>query len=302
LDFHVAPGVGQYIDLAKCMSAVNRRMYRQGMVYSVDFIEYIGNQNDIIAIGKIPEGYSTHRAYTYIYNLWLKQRSEALDELEPLEPGKWSDFKLRMERGHLDAGTDLLPAGLSDGTVVLNSQVAYGNAEWNHADIIYHDIALPGTSNLLNLIMMGSDDLPAGVGSVMNAWADARIRTQNPDPLIPDQAQTSWAAQTGENSADQMEQIVGLIEDENDSPPYANQPDTTLEPIIVGFNSMPGGVLLDTATTGANGRAIALDGGLIPLGLLKFDLAGDVIGGTLRIHMTRGSYHGIAALPMGDFS
>lgn len=302
LDFHIDPAQGQYIDLAKCMSSVNRRMYRQGMVYSVDFIEYIGSQNDSISIGKIPEGYVTHRAYSYIYDLWRKQRAEALDELEPLEPGKWSDFKLYMERAHLDGGTDVLPSGLVNGNSLLSSQVAYGNAEWNHADIIYHDVAAPGTSNQLNLIMMGADDLVAGVGSVINAWADARIRTQNPDPLIPDQAQSSWAAQTGENSADQMEQIIGLIEDENDSPPYGNQPDTTLEPIIIGYNSMPGGVLLDTAVTGSTGRPVSLDGGLIPLGLLKFDLGGDVVGGTLRIHMTRGEYKGVAALPMGDFS
>jgi len=302
LDFVVPAGGGQYIDLAKCLSAVNRRMYRSGMVYSVDFMEYIGTQNDIIDVVKIPEGYVTHRAYEYIYRKWLTQRAEALDDIEPLEPGKWSDFKLHMERGHITAGTDLLPAGTSNGTCILNSQVAYFGAEWNHADIIVHDPAAPGTSNQLELMMMGSDDVPAGIGSVINAWADARIRTQNPDPLQSELASTSWALQTGENTADQSTQIVDLIEDENDSPPYGNQPDTTLEPIIIGYNSMPGGVLVDTATTGSTGRGVSLDGGLIPLGLLKLDLAGEPTGGILRIHMSAGTYHGVAALPMGDFS
>jgi len=302
LDFLIQPDSGQYIDLAKCLSAVNRRMYRQGMVYSVDFIEYIGSGGDDIAIAKIPEGYCTHRAYSFIYDLWRKQRAEALEETEPLAPGKWSDFKLYMERSHKDAVADLMPKGCTDGTAILNSQVSYGNAEWNYADIIYHDAAAPGTSNQLSLIMMGSDDLVAGVGSVMNAWSDARIRTQNPDPLAGVSASGNWAAQTGENTADQMEQVVNLIEDENDSPPYGNQPDVNLDPIIVGFNSMPGGVLLDKAVTGSTGRPVSLDGGLIPLGLLKLDLAGAPAGGILRVHMTRGTYKGVAALPMGDFS
>jgi hypothetical protein len=304
LDYILTPNGGaEYIDLFQGLSVLNRRMFRQGYVLSVDFIEYIGNSGAEISIVKIPEGYTTHRAHEFVYRLWKSQRAEALENLDTLSPGKWSDFKVYMEAAHESVGQGLLPSGASSGGTVLNQVAAYGNAEWNYADIVYHDPALPGTSNQLDIQMLGSNDLPNGRAACIDTWGEVRLRTHNPDPLNPLDASTSWAVWTGENSADQTSQVIDLIEDENDSPPYGNQPDTTLNAILVGANSLPGGVLVDTAVTGTTGRPVALDGGLIPCGLLKVTVgqAEVVTHSTLRVHCTRGEYKGVAALPMGDF-
>lgn len=307
LDFTLTPNTVQYIDLFQCLSVLNRQSYRQGYMLSVDFIEYIGDATQQINVVKIPEGYTTHRSHELVYRLWKAQRAEALEDLDTLSPGRWSDFKVFMEAAHQSGGVldNLLPSGMSLGGTTLNKVVAYGNAEWNYADIVYHDPAAPGTSNQLSIQMLGENDLVNGRAACIDTWGEVRLRTMNPDPLNPQDASTSWAVWTGENSADQTSQIIDLVEDENDSPPYGNQPDVTQPAILIGANSLPGGVLVDSGLVGTTGRSVSLDGGLIPCGLLKVEVGGTdspFIHSTLRVHVTRGTYKGVAALKMGDFS
>lgn len=307
LDFTLNPGNVEYIDLFQCLSVLNRQSFRQGYMLSVDFIEYIGDAGQQISVVKIPEGYTTHRAHNLGFELWKSQRAEALENVDMISPGKWSDFKVYFEAAHESGGviSNQLPMGMPLGGTALSQVVAYGNAEWNYAEIVYHDPAAPGTSNTLDIQMLGQNDLPNGRAALIDTWGEIRIRTMNPDPLVPLEASTSWAVWTGENAAEQTSEIINLIEDENDSPPYANQPDTTLEAILIGANSLPGGVLVDTALVGTTGRSVSLDGGLIPCGLLKVEVGGTeapYIHATLRVHVTRGEYKGVAALPMGDFS
>ena len=69
--------------------------------------------------------------------------------------------------------------------------------------------------------------------------------------------------------------------------------------------TVAGGVFSDRSVTGTTGRAVSLNGGLFPLGLIRLELAGASVGEVaplFRIHMTRGEYKGVAALKCGDFS
>ena len=94
--------------------------------------------------------------------------------------------------------------------------------------------------------------------------------------------------------------VIQLIEDENDTPPYANQADTALPPTYVGNDqSAPRGIMMDSSVAGVTGRSVTLNGGLVPLGLLAIETAGGAY--TLRVHMTRGTYKGVAAKSMGSF-
>ena len=62
LDFNITEHGSYLIDIARCLSLTNRKSYRSGYVYSVDYMEYIGEQNDIVETNKLPEGYTTVRA------------------------------------------------------------------------------------------------------------------------------------------------------------------------------------------------------------------------------------------------
>jgi hypothetical protein len=292
------------VDIPKALSRANRKFYRSGYVYSVDFIEYIGGGNESVTIAKIPENYNALAAYKLGFHVWREQRAVAIGE-SGMEPGKWSDFKPFYDINHFD-GTfpELNVQGMGAG-MALAALDATG-AEWNRAEVEINDLAAATTSTI-NIGMLGNNDLaaaPGAYGGLIEAWGNTRVQVLNPDPLLPTIASASWIAATGEASREMTADVIDLIEAENDSPPYASQPDVLLPPTYVGNGeSAPLGMMVDFGVTGSTGRPLNLDGGLIPLGLLAIKVE-DVSSGVyhLRVHCTRGEYKGVAALPMGDFS
>lgn len=302
LDFTIAHGNG-IINIPRALSLLNRKSYRAGYVYSVDYVEYIGAASDTIRTGCLPCSYPLFQAYRLGFDVWREQRAMAINETN-IEPGKWSDFKPYYDINHLGgAFVEYGPCGLN-GTNLQLAVLDDTNAEWNHADIEVHDVDA-ATSTTYAVGMLGDTSIPASYGSLMDAYGATRSATVAPDLLTPDVASYNWITRTGATSESMSGELIVLIEDENDNPPYANQTDTLLPPTYVGNGqSATFGLLLDVAVTGTTGRAVNLNGGLIPLGLMVFsvDMADDELVGTLRVHCTRGEYKGVAALSMGDFS
>jgi len=300
LDFYSAEPGKFIVDCASALSRYNRRSYRSGYVYSIDYIEFIANQQESIAISILPTTYGLLGAYRLGFETWKQQRADAIEDTG-IEPGKWSDFKPWYSEEHLTAippggWPELEPRGMGLGLVL--QALDDTGSEWNRAEIVVNDPAAATTSTI-NVGMLGDDNLP--YGSLMHAYGVTRVATLSPDPVLPVFASGSWITHSGEESADMSEDVVNLIEDENDQPPYANQADNTLPPTYVGNgHSAPRGILLDQGVTGATGRPINLNGGLVPLGLLAIDTDA-ATGFTIRVHMTRGDYKGVAAKSMGSF-
>ncbi len=302
LDFYVPASANYVVDCPRALSLYNRRSYRSGYVYSIDYIEYIGAAGDTCTIVKIPENYNTLGAYKLGFHVWRQQRAEAIDE-SGVEPGKWSDYKPWMCEDHKNgAWVELLPLGIN--ASLSAEPLDTTGSEWNRADMMIHDLDPTGavtTVSELPVGMLGNDN-GSLYGGLINAWGETRRATLSPDPLISDQAHLSWITRTGEGLADMTSDIIQLIDTENDVPPYANQADTSLAPTYVGNGeSAERGVMVDRSFTGITGRPVNLNGGLFPLGLLALKTAGGAGEGFLRIHMTRGSYKGVAARSMGSF-
>ena len=306
LDFTVDHGPG-IISIPRALSLLNRKSYRAGYVYSVDYIEYIGHAGDSIRTGCLPCSYPLFAAFNMGFETWKQQRANAIEDTG-LEPGKWSDFKPWYSLGHLlgppvGGFSEYLPHGIIDYGLNLSDLDGTGS-EWNMAELVFHDSGVATTTQYF-VGMLGDDDPASFYGSLMDAYGDTRPATLSPDPLTPNVAQSSWITKTGEESAEMSEDVIQLIEDENDRPPYANQNDITLPPTYVGNGqSAKGGLLLDMSVTGTTGRSVSLSGGLLPLGYLIFNavMANTENVATMRIHCTRGTYKGVAALPMGDFN
>ncbi len=294
LDFYSEAGK-KIVDCARALSLYNRRSYRSGYVYSIDYIEYIGTANDTVTITALPTTYSLLGAYRLGYDLWRQQRADTI-ETTGIEPGKWSDFKPWYSEEHLDTSwAELDPRGMGAGLVL--QPLDQTGSEWNRAELVTHDFAAATTSTI-NVGMLGANNLP--YGSLMEAYGDTRVATLSPDPLTPAGASGSWITRTGEESAEMSSDVIQLIEDENDTPPYANQADVALPPTYVGNDqSAPRGIMMDSSVAGVTGRSVTLNGGLVPLGLLAISTAGGPF--TLRVHMTRGTYKGVAAKSMGSF-
>ena len=303
LDFTITHGNG-IVSIPRCLSVLNRKSYRAGYVYSVDFVEYIGHVGDTVRTGCLPCSYPLFSAFKLGFQAWREQRANAIEETG-IDPGKWSDFKPWYSKGHLagDPSEYPVPYGLNDASLNLGALDGTGG-EWNLAELIIHDMGL-ATTDSYHVGMLGDDDAALNYGSLMDAYGDTRAATLSPDPLMPNVASQSWITRTGEESAEMSQDVIDLIETENDRPPYANQNDINLPPTYVGNGqSADSGLLLDMGVTGTTGRAVTLDGGLLPLGYMVFraDMANIEDVATLRIHCTRGTYKGVAALPMGDFS
>ncbi len=301
LDYQSAEQGIFVIDCARALSLYNRRSYRSGYIYSIDYIEYIGTQNDTVMVVKIPENYNTLGAYKLGFAMWRAQRADAIDD-SGIDPGKWSDFKPWMCIEHkTGAWPELAPEGMNSSLVLAGLDQT--GSEWNRADLVIHDVDPLGdatTTSVLPVGMLG-DDSGSIYGSLINAWGETRRATLAPDPLISDQAHLSWITRTGEASAAMTSDVITLVDTENDIPPYANQTDIAQPPTYVGNGeSAERGVLVDTSVTGTTGRSVSLSGGLIPLGLLAVKTTGSAF--TLRIHMTRVTYKGVAAMTMGSFS
>lgn len=301
LDFANAEAGTFIVDCPRALSLYNRRAYRSGYVYSVDYIEYIGSAGDTIQISKIPENYNTLGAYKLGFHVWRQQRAEAIDE-SGIEPGRWSDFKPWMCIEHTTgAFPELAPEGMN-ATLVLEALDQTGS-EWDRADIAIHNLDPTGgvtTTSVLPVGMLGEDS-GSIYGGLIHAWGETRRQTLSPDPLLFEDADISWITRTGEASAAMSSDVLELIDTENDVPPYANQADTTKAPTYVGNGeSAMRGVLVDTSVAGSTGRSVGLSGGLVPLGLLALKTTGGPF--VLRVHMSRGPYKGVAAMSMGSFS
>ncbi len=302
LDFFSGEAGGFIVDVPRWLSVINRKSYRAGYVYSVDYIEYIGSASNVCTIVKLPETYGTLQAYSLGFEAWKKQRADALEEADGgLRPGKWSDFKPYYDITHMN-GTrpEMSCRGVNAGASTLVALDVTG-ADWTRPTIIVNDPSA-ATTDELEVGMLGDDDVPNNYASCFDAMGDTRGATLAPDPITPLGASDSWVMRTGEASGEMTIDVINSLEGDNDDPPYANQTDSALPPTYVGNGqSAPGGVLVDTGVTGTTGRAISLNGGLFPLGLFAVEFGGSGGSHHLRVHLTRGAYKGVAALKMGDF-
>ena len=294
----------QYVSIPQALSLINRKSFRDGYVYSVDYLEFIGRAGDVISVGKIPEGYTTMSAWKMGFEAWKHQRHNAMEDVPGAAPGKWSDFKVLMDIND-NAANRLKPSGLSSGGTSYAVLTSVGS-EWNLAKMIVNDAAAATTTEY-DVGMLGAN--VGTYGALIQTWGDTRAGTISPDPNLPGGASVSWIVRTGEESSEMATDVMNEIETDGDRPPYANvvEDGTGLTPIYVGGElSAPGGVLVDITTLGTTGRPNTMSGGLIPLGLLRVNPAwSDASAGQeriLRVHLTRGKYKGVAALPMGDFN
>ncbi len=91
-DFH-------YIDLARDLSAVNCRLYRQGMIYGISsFNIHDSQENTQVRIGTIPTVWPVLSAYRMARRQWNKQIKEFA---APGLRGAWDDFRIFMNNDHV---------------------------------------------------------------------------------------------------------------------------------------------------------------------------------------------------------
>jgi len=301
---YVVPSGDSYIDIAKDLSKVNRRLYRQGYTYVVQDVQVgltTGMQvTDIqqFTFATAGNSYVVHNAWSKGFKLWRSQQREILRALPGIQ-GKWADFKVYLDDVHEDS--TILEPYAGDAAVYLAG-------EWEHSKIVFDD---DGTERELKMHLIGSSNLAdtnneSGIGLIHEYQISTR-RPQDPEPDVPADASNSiYAKILGTDEMSDM--MVDNIEGDNDSSPYDDV-------------EMPGGatnadtpVLVRIGAVSANQSVGRFGGFIAPCGLLKVSSVEMQLDGAtpavyeqtgsatavMIVTLAAGPYRGVLAAPMGQ--
>jgi hypothetical protein len=278
-----------FIDLAKDLSALNRRLYRQGRHYHVKRVSIVSS-NTIAGPGNagkisfscVPESWTAMGAWKRAFQTWQKMQKRAIETAGSDPSGTWKDFKVYLSQDHR-GGTVLSP--LDNG-----GNSPQSGWEWQYSQLVTPD----GTTaaNTFDLYMMGGHQGSAGSWSavgLIKSFGESRATVQSTDPNVPTTISDDPLVNVFDDGT-AFDEIIDDLEAHNDAPPYhyASYPgdDTNMsKPLVV-----------QQTTLGADGRATV--GGFSAMcGLIEIEatspIANDVY--SVLVELAPGSYRGIAA-------
>lgn len=296
---------GGFVDIAQCLSKLNRKLFRQGMQYVVSEIRInkSGAPNvDGIQIGRIPENYVSTNAWVKGLAKWNEQQLDELREAGAEDTsGKWRDFKVYMNVQHLGAtsANNILPSGyglanISGGTVYY---------EWAYSKFVkpMHDAT--DAPQDWNIHMLGTDQtgIPYSV-SLIKAYAESRAKPQVPDPNIVTNVDGGFYGDIID-VGNITDEIIENAQQRNNESPYPMSSDTSTE-------NYPGGEFvgqsndikghLEAVSPLTVGRTI-IPGFVAPLGLLSITCEGNLEGSEkvqVQLRIAPGNYQGVMAQSM----
>lgn len=292
------PTQGLFIDIAQCLSILNRKSYRQGYNYAISNIKFYSNTGTSIQVKILPNHWTMDNSTTKMFELWKDQRAEVLKESPSLK-AVWSDCKFHMNTDHVTvgAGANLTPLA-PDGS-------PYLLGEWAMSEITTPvDGGATGAAHQSFMHVVG-DNIPAGVFqpgvttsvSAIEQYADSRAKVQSPDPVPPGGGVFRDTVYNITSSHDEMAaDILNDVVFQNDTPPYDrdNYPGGALQPYlelgdIAILNNYGDAASFSTYNTGPMVPAL----GLINLGFgIPEDPTQTV---SIEIDLVPGKYKGVLA-------
>lgn len=291
LEFEMIGPSIQYIDIAKALSAVNRRLYRQGCYYYVQSLEVYNNSNEKVDFFTLPDNWITRAAYRRAKGIWDMQHERVLDVANGVT-AKYHDFKVYMSADHFTTGSEQVNMyNLGGATTNIISD------DWEYSQYVSADDNQNATADADNFFihMLGPHSgLPTNWDSVgvIKSYADTRGRVQDSTPLLDPDLQTDPLVNLIDYSSE--EQINDLLDiadnNDNEQPPY--DADVYVGELVNHHQHVGRAV-----TTADNGRVTYLGGFCAPLGLIGVDPSG--LTGTddfrIVVVLAEGTYHGVYA-------
>ncbi len=273
-----------FIDLAKDLSAVNRRLYRQGRKYHVKRITIVSsntpNADNRVSFSVAGDAWVTNRAWRRGFDVWNKMNKRAMENAGSDFKPTWHDYKVYLSND-MRTGTILGPLD--------NGGNASSGGEWTYSEYISPD----GTTS--------ADTFTAGLLGPQNGVAGSVVYLGLVESYSHSRASVFGSSPSvdGSTSDDPLmnlfddgtvhDEILNNLESDNDAPPYP-------------VTDYPGGgtelpkpqVVQDT--TIMDGKATV--GGFTAMcGLIEIEakspIANDVY--SILVELAPGSYRGIGA-------
>jgi hypothetical protein len=294
--FYIVPPGESYIDLAKNLSEVNRRFYRQGMSYGIGKIEfsYSGKPGsaDVVHLTAYTAGstWVVHNAWKKAQAYWLQQQRRARRLIGAGAKPAYEDFKVYLDDSQR-VGTTL--------PVIASDAGAVGVGEWEHS--VFHVEAEDHSIEEYALHIIGNDIGSTDKGLIL-AYQNSRATVQAESPDLPTEYSANLYAQLADDLDDVAAHVADDMEDENDEPPY----DRDDYPGSDTNSDRPW--IQETQAASFGSPNATLDGfvaqcGLIMLNNQGYSAAGGAVTApplAMTIHLVPGNYKGILAEPMGQ--
>lgn len=299
-----------YVDTARELSKVNRRLYSQSRMYAYQGLSFIWRQDATTPMASLELTVRTagntwvvQNAHTKGEALWHQMQDLVLGD-NPSVAGTWHDYKIRLCSDQITRRELLAVDG---------QNTVYLDGEWNLATYVMpqHDVdpdpASPTAGQPLpaveyTAVLIGGES--GTTRSLVKAYEESRATVQPLDPNVPAGMSESFFNLLTDTGSQEPE-LAEVIEAENDQPPYdtdnypggdGNAPD----PVTVGYAAISG-----AEVDGKVGGFVA------PCGLLEFEIIGyDATGGEIAahlmpsigilLHVAPGMYKGTASVPMGQ--
>jgi len=277
-----------YIDLARDLSAVNRRLYRQGRDYHVKKITIVSsntpNGANRVSFATIPDSWVTRNAWERGFRTWNHMNKVATDQTSGNIKGTWADFKVHMtldSRAAYNAGTYLEPKD--------NGGNAVNYGEWNHSILVSPD----GTTSADDFAvhMLGTHSGSAGSWSsvsLVKSYAESRATVSTEDPATPSVASDDPLVNVFDYGTT-IDDVIDYLEIQNDYPPYE-------QPTYPGEDGNMPKPLIVQDTTLVDGRAV-VGGFNVIAGLLEVESKSPIANDTFSVlvELAPGKYRGIKA-------
>ena len=206
---HYALGNGvQYIDVFRDLSALNRKLIRQGRVAYITEMGYTVQGAAAGASGRLvleclPNDWVHNNAWKKAQAHWLAQQREALKLIGPSAKPTWQDFKVFYDASHR-AGTTLAVPSLS-----------YG--DWDYSRFVWE--ADDASIDEPYAHMQGNNVSDTDFGLVLN-YQQSRATVQPEDPDVPAEYSTNMYALMAQDENLSLDEVAQNIESTNDEPPY----------------------------------------------------------------------------------
>lgn len=289
LSFEFADDRTQFIDIAKALSAINRKFYRQGVYYYVNSVEVYNNETGVVDLHVLPDTWVTKNAWNRGFQLFQKMNSMADAPISGVSRPKYHDFKVYMNSRHFNTGT--LEPSLHD---INQGSLAVLSDEWAYSQFVSADDDQDGSAQADNFYVhmqgghIGTTDNWDSV-SLIKSYAESRLTVPYSD-LTDNQVDITDPLLNifDFSSEEQMNDIITNLKQDNDQAPY-NQ-DSYIGELSANMQQVA-----RIGTEQGVGRVGRAQGFCAPFGLICVDPHGLSTSFRVVLNLAVGTYHGVYA-------
>jgi hypothetical protein len=290
LSFEFDGGSTQFIDIAKALSAVNRRFYRQGVYYYVNSVEIYNNETGVVDLHTAPDTWVTKNAHQRGFKLFQKMNA-LVDDVSGVGRPKYHDFKVYLSDLHRTTGSSL-PQTYS----INAANQAVSVDEWQYSQFTSADDNQDGVNNADEFFVhLLGDHISASTPGqwhsigLIKSYSESRTTVQDDDPNDVNVDVTDPLLNIFDfSSEEQMNDIIENLNTHNDSPPYNIDN-------YLGESALSMQHVARIGTEVGVGRVGRASGFCAPFGLICVDPHGVSTAFRVVLNLAVGTYHGVYA-------